>query len=38
MPHLHVMQWDYHDQLQMTQRQAGERRRRDGVQRQDERT
>ena len=38
MPHLQVMQWDFKDQLQMTQRQAVNAADADGVQRQGERT
>jgi RHS repeat-associated protein len=38
MPHLQVMQWDFNDQLQMTQRQAVNAADTDGVQRQGERT
>ena len=34
MPHLQVMQWDFKDQLQMTQRQAVNAADADGVQRQ----
>jgi RHS repeat-associated protein len=38
MPHLQVMQWDFEDQLQMTQRQAVNAADADGVQHQGERT
>jgi RHS repeat-associated protein len=38
MPHLHIMQWDFKDQLQMTQRQAVNVGDDDGAQRQGERT
>ena len=38
MPHLQVMQWDFKDQLQMTQRQAVNAADADGVQHQGERT
>lgn len=38
MPHLHVMQWDFKDQLQMTQRQAVNAGDEDGVARHGERT
>jgi RHS repeat-associated protein len=38
MPHLQVMQWDFKDQLQMTQRQAVNADSRDGARRQGERT
>ena len=38
MPHLPVMQWDFKDQLQMTQRQAVNADDEDGVQHQGERT
>jgi RHS repeat-associated protein len=38
MPHLPVMQWDFKDQLQMTQRQAVNAGDMDGVQHQGERT
>lgn len=38
MPHLQVMQWDFNDQLQMTQRQAVNISDADGVQHQGERT
>ena len=38
MPHLQVMQWDFRDQLQMTQRQAVNAADADGVQHQGERT
>ena len=38
MPHLQVMQWDFKDQLQMTQRQAVNPADADGVQHQGERT
>jgi RHS repeat-associated protein len=38
MPHLQIMQWDFKDQLQMTQRQAVNADDEDGVQRQGERT
>jgi RHS repeat-associated protein len=38
MPHLQVMQWDFKDQLQMTQRQAVNADARGGAQRQGERT
>ena len=38
MPHLQVMQWDFRDQLQMTQRQAVNGDDADGVQHQGERT
>ena len=38
MPHLQVMQWDFKDQLQMTQRQAMNAADADGVQHQGERT
>ena len=38
MPHLQVMQWDFKDQLQMTQRQAVNAAHANGVQHQGERT
>ncbi|MEZ4861706.1 MAG: SpvB/TcaC N-terminal domain-containing protein [Caldilineaceae bacterium] len=38
MPHLQIMQWDFEDQLQMTQRQAVNAADTDGVQHQGERT
>jgi RHS repeat-associated protein len=38
MPHLQIMQWDFKDQLQMTQRQAVNDDDMDGVQHQGERT
>ena len=38
MPHLQLMQWDFKDQLQMTQRQAVNAADTDGVQHQGERT
>lgn len=38
MPHLQIMQWDFRDQLQMTQRQAVNPSDEDGVERQGERT
>jgi RHS repeat-associated protein len=38
MPHLQVMQWDFKDQLQMTQRQAVNAEDTEGVERQGERT
>jgi hypothetical protein len=38
MPHLQVMQWDFKDQLQMTQRQAVNAADEEGMQRQGERT
>ncbi len=38
MPHLQVMQWDFKDQLQMTQRQAVNAADADGMQHQGERT
>jgi RHS repeat-associated protein len=38
MPQLQIMQWDFRDQLQMTQRQAVNASDSDGVQRQGERT
>lgn len=38
MPHLQIMQWDFRDQLQMTQRQAVNATDEEGVQRQGERT
>lgn len=38
MPQLQIMQWDFRDQLQMTQRQAVNPSDEDGVQRQGERT
>jgi RHS repeat-associated protein len=38
MPHLQVMQWDFRDQLQMTQRQAVNAADADGVRHQGERT
>ncbi|MFD4368971.1 SpvB/TcaC N-terminal domain-containing protein [Rhodococcus sp. NPDC058521] len=38
MPHLQIMQWDFNDQLQMTQRQAVNPADTDGVERQGERT
>ena len=38
MPHLQIMQWDFKDQLQMTQRQVVNPSDEDGVERQGERT
>ncbi len=38
MPHLHAMEWDYRDQLSLTQRQAVNEEDRDGIHHQGERT